>query len=153
VNFPPGNTFLTFNNDIGTGGTAAVSWNPNGVVDASAESVLLLDIGIDGGIAPNNTSTFTIEFCSDATCTSRYTRSWSLTGSIGAPTTTYGIALSSFIATGAPNWANLVRASLTITSGNASDIRIDNILLATPEPGTMILLGSALAGFALLRRR
>jgi len=63
------------------------------------------------------------------------------------------IGLASF-----SNWAALDKTSLDkITfqfSGNtATDISFDNFMFATPEPSTLVLLGSALVGLAFYRRR
>lgn len=147
-----GNQVLTINNEFGVFGRSLVTWDVPGSVSAAGETLLFIDIGVDGGIAPNDTSSFTIQFCSDDACTNNYTRTWSITGQV-APPQTFVFALSSFTATGAPNWGTISKGWFRVDSGNSSDLRIDNIILTTPEPSTMILLGSALAGFAMLRRR
>ena len=74
---------------------------------------------------------------------------------IAAPPAAGGISLGLASFTG---WAGLDKTSLDkITfqfSGNtATDISFDNFLFATPEPSTLVLLGSALVGLAFYRRR
>lgn len=151
----PANNVLDIANAFGVFGKTTVTWDVAGSVDASeggANTLLAIDIAVDGGISPNDTSTFTVTFCSDDACVNKYTRTWSITGQVNPPAT-YFFALSSFVASGAPSWASVTKGSLVVDSGNSSDLRIDNIALTTPEPSSMILLGSALAGFAMLRRR
>jgi len=152
TNSPSGNSVLDVANQFGVFGKSTVTWDVPGSVSAAGETLLSIDIGIDGGITPNDTSTFTITFCSDDACTNSYTRQWSITGQV-APPANYQFALGSFTANGAPSWGTITKASFVVDSGNSSDLRIDNIVLTTPEPSSMILLGSALAGFAMLRRR
>ncbi|MBM3787247.1 MAG: PEP-CTERM sorting domain-containing protein [Acidobacteria bacterium] len=154
VNTPNGNSVLTVNNDFGVFGRSTVQWSPIGAVDFSTETHLLLDIGIDGGIAPNDTTTFTFRFCATAACTDAYTRSWSITGQV-APAQTYSFDFAGFTIAGTPSWASIAYADLVIDSGNSSDMRIDNIYADTPvpEPATLLLTACALIGAGLLRRR
>lgn len=63
------------------------------------------------------------------------------------------IGLASF-----SNWGSVDASSLDsitfVFSGNtATDISFDNFMFATPEPSTLVLLGSALVGLAFYRRR
>lgn len=159
TNFPAPNQFLTFNNDVGVLGRLVLSWNSANVIDASAETQFNIDIQVDGGIAPDDTTNFTMRFCADSTCAASLTRSWSIAGA-SSPISTYSFGLGTFTAAGGGSWNNLRFAELTVLSGNSADLQIDNIVLSgarvaiIPEPSTLALLGSALvAAFAVRRRQ
>lgn len=147
---------LDISNAFGVFGKTTLTWDVPGSVSAASATALTIDIATDGSIAPNDTSTFTIAFCSDDACVNKYTRVWSITGQV-SPSQNYSFLLSTFVATGTPTWGTITKASFTVDSGNSSDLRIDNIVLETPvrqvpEPPTLLLLGSVLAGLMMRRR-
>ncbi len=156
---PSVNQVMTFNNEYGTFGKAQLFWNPTGTVDLSAELFLAIDIASDGGIVPDDVSTFTMLFCSNAaTCTETggsnlYSLSFTTTGQV-FPMQTFTRALSAATQVGSVSWGSIDSIRMIVQSGNATDLTIDNIRVDNvPEPSTFALLGSSLAAFAMWRRR
>lgn len=156
---PTVNQTMTFNSGFATKATAQMLWNPTGTVDLSNELFLAIDIASDGGIVPDDVSTFTMLFCANsATCTATggsnlYSLSFTTTGQV-FPAQTFTRALSSATQVGSVSWSSIDSIRMVINSGNATDLTIDNIRLDNvPEPSTFALLGSSLAVFAMWRRR
>lgn len=156
---PTSNHVMTFNSGFGVFGTASVLWNPTGTVNLAQEQFLRIDIASDGGVTPDDSSVFTMLFCSNAaTCTATggsnlFSLSFTTTGQI-FPIQTFQYALSGATQLGSVNWNSIDAVRMVIQSGNATDLTIDSIRLeGVPEPSTFVLLGSSLAGFAFWRRR
>lgn len=63
------------------------------------------------------------------------------------------IDLGSFAGWGAVNQSALTNIEFKFEGNTATDISFDNFMFATPEPSTLVLLGSALVGLAFYRRR
>lgn len=63
------------------------------------------------------------------------------------------VSLASFANWGAVNQSNIDSITFNYSGNTASDISFDNFMFATPEPSTLVLLGSALVGLAFYRRR
>lgn len=63
------------------------------------------------------------------------------------------LGLGSFANWGAVNQSALTNITFKFEGNTATDISFDNFMFATPEPSTLVLLGSALVGLAFYRRR
>jgi hypothetical protein len=63
------------------------------------------------------------------------------------------IGLASFSNWGAVNQSAIDSITFQFSGNTATDISFDNFMFATPEPSTLVLLGSALVGLAFYRRR
>ncbi|MBL8293567.1 MAG: PEP-CTERM sorting domain-containing protein [Bryobacterales bacterium] len=63
------------------------------------------------------------------------------------------IGLASFSNWAAIDQSNINSITFQFSGNTATDISFDNFMFATPEPSTLVLLGSALVGLAFYRRR
>jgi hypothetical protein len=145
-----------------TSGSASIQWTP-GNASTFSQSLLqhhFLDFmyGVDLGtqIAGPNQSTVSFQFClTNNTCMSA---TQTFVGQI------FPAQMLTWFFTNFTNYAafwadlqagNLVSfVQLTLTGQNDQDLFIDNIVIGqVPEPATVVLVGSALAGLVLLRRK
>jgi len=134
----------------GTSGDILVTWTAAAPVDISSETLLsfLLFYNHGGGGTPGDDSTFTFYICDASNCMSR-----TLTLGANFGPTVLNWALDSFTGFGSVNLAAVTNVRLAMHLEDGADAVLDQISLTTPEPSTLALLGSALVGMALYRRR
>jgi hypothetical protein len=164
-NTPGSGTFLQYSS-VGNapGGTAEVTWFVADPAGATAQFLneTLLRFLLSFDAANNGSMDITWEFCvagtGGAACASD-TQTYGPPAIPGPPPTTIvSWDLASFGGYGAllgaiGGGSLLDTVKLTIDADTNIDMAIDLVQFDTPEPSTFVLLGSALVGVALLRRR
>lgn len=147
-------------NSEGTSANAVIRWTPNNLpANLSAETVLsfvmLYNHGTkfaNGVPVAGDASTITWFLCTDGDANTNGThcisRSMSLTSSAGG---LFNLDFAGF--SGSIDLSQVRQIRLVMTMQDSADITLDQIQATTPEPASLALVGSALIGLALIKRR